>query len=506
MKKVSVFFFAVVFLLCMTAAPVLAADTSKEVEQLKGDVQKLLNRIQELEKKQKESDKKFESVKEAATKIEKEEAQLKEEKKQKALAYWKDGFFIETPDKQFKLQMGGQVHFDTRIFSEDNPNPSSFDIRRARYDMRGSMYTGDIEHLFRLQVELADSPLVQNAYWMFKFRPEFNLMIGQFKPPVNSSDRMTEEGHMNFIEFGVDVPLTAYYDRGFNIISKFLNNRVQTCVGMINGVGSDADVNQGDLDNNKNYFVRLLLNPFKDTDISALKQLYFVGSYEDGLQSIKTARGETNMRTPDYESQWFQWTQSNVRIHDRQRYGAEVHYITGPLAASYEYNRIQWNDIKVYKSDGKTLSFSLPGSHHYDVQQAWVSYFLTGEQKTYEDVFFAWRQPKPKKNFSLKEGTWGAWEVIARYTKNEGSPDLFAKQISTDSTSVILSGVQEGYSLTGGLRWLWNPKVRVMLDMNYLKSEQGKGIFAQSSYITLNDKKRNIKDETTFLMRFILQI
>ena len=47
-----------VFLFCMSAVPVLAAD-SQDIDQLKGEVQKLLNKIQDLEKKQQESDKKF---------------------------------------------------------------------------------------------------------------------------------------------------------------------------------------------------------------------------------------------------------------------------------------------------------------------------------------------------------------------------------------------------------------------------------------------------------------
>ncbi len=55
MKKVGVLLFAFVFLFCMTVLPVLAADTSKDVEQLKGEVQKLLKRIEDLEKKQAET-------------------------------------------------------------------------------------------------------------------------------------------------------------------------------------------------------------------------------------------------------------------------------------------------------------------------------------------------------------------------------------------------------------------------------------------------------------------
>lgn len=518
MKKVGVLMFAFVFLFCLSALPVMAAD--KELEQLKGEVQKLLNKIQGLEKKQQESEKKFESVEKAATQLEQEEAKLKEEKKQKAIAYWRDGFFIETPDKKFRLQIGGVLHFDTRAFGGGTDTPSSFDIRRARYDMRGSMYTGDIEHVFRLQLEMADSPLLRNAYWMFKFRPEFNLMVGQFKIPSGGADWLTEEAQVNFIEYATDTPVSPFFDRGFNIISKFFNDKVQTCLSMVNGSGMDVDQTIGDLDNSKNYIARLLLVPFKDTNISWLKGMHFAGSYEDGLQSIKTVRGEANNRTENFESQWFRWTQGLVNIDDRKRYGAEVHWIWGPFTASYEFNRVQWENISVFKEVystipvvGKSLAstkrvfyFNLPGDHHVDVNQIWVSYFLTGEQKTFDDVFFAWRQPKPKKNFSLKDGTWGAWEIMARYSTKEASEDLFERQIANDSKSVILDGSQEGYSLTGGLRWIWNPKVRIMFDVNYLKSDEGSGIVTTSAHIGAFDKRKYQQNETGYLLRFIMTL
>jgi len=70
MKKVGVLLFAFVFLFCMTVLPALAADTSKEVEQLKGEVQKMMKRIDELEKKQTET---VTKVAEAEKKVEKVE-------------------------------------------------------------------------------------------------------------------------------------------------------------------------------------------------------------------------------------------------------------------------------------------------------------------------------------------------------------------------------------------------------------------------------------------------
>ena len=133
----------------------------------------------------------------------------------------------------------------------------------------------------------------------------------------------------------------------------------------------------------------------------------------------------------------------------------------------------------------------LDDTYHSDVHQVWLSYFLTGEQKSIQDIFFNWRQPKPKKNFSLKDGTWGAWEIAARYALHDTSEELFE-----GGSNAVLDGTNKGYSVTGGLRWTWNPRTRIMLDVNYLKSDEGKGIA-----INRNDEgisNREYKDTGNF--------
>ena len=492
----------------MLAQATSREDMKSELDALKkkmDDMRSLEQRIKTLEKKLEEAEK-------VTTKVKEEEAKLQEDKKTRAIAYYRDGFFLETPDKNFRLQFGGVLHFDTRIFESDR-SASSFDIRRARYDMRGYLYKWDIEHMFRLQIEMADQPYLRNAYWMFKFRPEFNIQIGQFKIPSGGADWLTEEAQVNFVEYATGTPVSPFFDRGINIHSFFLGGKIQTNLGAFTGAGIDTDVTQGDWDSNKDYVVRLLLVPFKGSKNKYVKGLHFAGSYQDGLQSIKTIRGEASSRTENYESRWYRWKQPFVDLDNRRRYGGEFHWLVGPATLSYEFNRVEWEDLTVYRYEGASPNYSpdyktvtstkkFPGRYHDDVHQVWVSYFLTGEEKQFEDVFFAWRQPKPKKNFSLKDGTWGAWEVMARYASHNTSSGLFE-----GGSSAILEGSTKGYSVTGGLRWIWNPKVRLMFDVNYCKSKEGAGIqIADTNQGTFDTSiSRQFKDsETAFLMRLIL--
>ena len=56
MKKVGVLLLSFIFLVSVWVVPIMAADSSQEIEKLKGEVQDLLKRIQELEKRQNETE------------------------------------------------------------------------------------------------------------------------------------------------------------------------------------------------------------------------------------------------------------------------------------------------------------------------------------------------------------------------------------------------------------------------------------------------------------------
>jgi len=90
MKRVGVLLFAFIFLFSLTVLPALAADTSKEVQQLKGDVEKMLKRIEELEKKQTET---VTKVAEAEKKVEK----------------------VEKKSLKDRIEFGGEVRFRAMI-------------------------------------------------------------------------------------------------------------------------------------------------------------------------------------------------------------------------------------------------------------------------------------------------------------------------------------------------------------------------------------------------------
>jgi phosphate-selective porin len=481
------------------ALPAAPDVQTPSVEELRAEIEALRRQVQEapaLAEKLAELEQKVQLLEQHAKAQEAEEAKLEQEKKQRAIAYYRDGFFIETPDGKFRLQLAGVLHFDTRIFGGgEESSPTSFDIRRGRYDFRGWFYKGDLEQAFRLQIEMADSPYLRNAYWMFKFHPAFNLQLGQFKAPAGGADWLTEEAQVNFVEYSIQTPVTPFFDRGFNIHSFLVGGRIQTNLGVVTGAGADVEVQSGDTDDHKDFVARLLLVPFKDREESSLKGLHLAGSFQQGLASVRARQGgEGGYRTESYQSRWFDWKAGTVEVERRRRYGLDMHYIRGPVTVSGELARLEWKNVTSFTNG----IASLDGTASADVAQVWVSWFPTGEQKTFEDVFFAWRQPKPKKTFSPKSRTWGGFEVMARYSYHRTSPELF--EIG------LLDGSREGYAFTAGLRWLWNPKVRIMLDWNYLKSTEGAGIVVDRVQNGVFPTKGYVDHETALLLRFILSI
>jgi chromosome segregation ATPase len=71
MKKIAYSFFVLAFLFCLWGIPSFAADPSEEIEQLKGEVNRLLQKIEDLEKRQTETEMKAREAEKKAMEVEK---------------------------------------------------------------------------------------------------------------------------------------------------------------------------------------------------------------------------------------------------------------------------------------------------------------------------------------------------------------------------------------------------------------------------------------------------
>lgn len=131
----------------------------------------------------------------------------------------------------------------------------------------------------------------------------------------------------------------------------------------------------------------------------------------------------------------------------------------------------------VYTASGVSATQTLPVKNSslssWYLQGSWI---VTGESKTYVPATGAFAMPKPAKPFSLADGTWGAWEIAARYSDtnlNDNMSDA-SSYISAWSGSsktytfynTVRGGDQKIYTI--GVNWYPNNAVRFMLDYMWI--------------------------------------
>ena len=107
----------------------------------------------------------------------------------------------------------------------------------------------------------------------------------------------------------------------------------------------------------------------------------------------------------------------------------------GPLSFQSEIAK-----TKVDREIGSDLDFT--GFY------AQVGYTLTGESRRYKGSEGEFKGLKPANHFSLKKGTWGAWEVAARYDQLDLNDGLIAGG--------------DGKRYTVALNWYLNDNMRIL--------------------------------------------
>ena len=156
------------------------------------------------------------------------------------------------------------------------------------------------------------------------------------------------------------------------------------------------------------------------------------------------------------------------QVLDYKLIGTELAYVYGPLSFQTEYYGAMMNLL----NGGATDSYISGG-------YAYVSYFLTGENRTYNKKAGCFDRVKPYENFfrvrdedgCVQTGL-GAWEVGYRYSwldLNDGSTaNMFKGGLAIDHTL--------------GLNWYLNPNLRLM--WNYVHSTDTPGANTPSSVST----------------------
>lgn len=142
-------------------------------------------------------------------------------------------------------------------------------------------------------------------------------------------------------------------------------------------------------------------------------------------------------------------------------YGLEAGLSAGPFLVESEWFK--------YKIDRRLTTPTLlpdPSFKGWYVQGVWV---LTGESRLYNPAEARFDAPKQTYNFNPAAGTWGAFEIAARYSV----VDLNYREGALASLSIpgaVRGGEQKITTL--GLNWYLNPTLRMMLDYQHVNIDR----------------------------------
>ncbi len=443
------------FLFALSGGVARAESTERE-KQLEETVQLLLQRVETLESK-------LEALSQSAPAETRVEERL--EKIEQSVAaqsardnafdvYWKKGLQFETSDKNFKLHIGGRVHNDYYWGGYDEGDfDNGVRFRRARLQLDGQLYT---DYKFKWEYDFAEDGTAKwkDVYLAYTGLDLAKVQIGHFKEPFGLEE-LTGTNSMTLIE---NSPVTSAfvpsYQTGLMLFNSLLNRRLTWQAGAFytgdNAFGDAENESSGKEANGEwDFAARVTGLPWYDNEGERLLHLglaYHHREYDDSNARYR-ARGSWSRgdRLADTGA---------IAAESGDTIGAEAALLLGPASLQGEYLYLD-------------LDRSTGGSEEFQGGYILASYVLTGEHRTYKDGGLA--GVEPARNFSLKKGGAGAWELTARYSWL----DLDDRTKGGEMDDIVM-----------GLNWYLNSSIRMMA--NYAHGEEdGDGAGDEADVFTL---------------------
>ena len=362
-------------------------------------------------------------------------------------AGWQNGFFVQSPDGDFRLRVGGLLQSDLRLYTGrggDTGN-STFVLRRVRPIFEGTIYR-NID--FRIMPDFAGGrAVVQDAFMDLRLRSQTVLRFGRFKAPFNL-ETLQSSADVQFVERSITNNLVPGRDVGFQLSGDIGRGTASYALGVFNGV-PDGTSGDGDTNDDKDIVARIFVQPFRNNARSSLQGLGVGVGASHGRR--KEPAASVNLRTAT-RSSFFRYAEGTTADGDHTRLAPQFYLYRGPLGLLGEYVTSRQRVTKDGVSDTLT--------HNGFTFQ--TTYVLTGERASYRGVM-------PQRPFDPASGQSGAFELGFRYARFRADSDTFRLGFADPGTAA--EKVDE-YTL--GLNWYLNPAVKAQL--NYERTDFGRGI------------------------------
>jgi phosphate-selective porin OprO/OprP len=403
-------------------------NSPSDIEDLKQEIQVLQQKMDALEHRQQESQA---AVKPSAS-----------------LTVGADGVNFRSANSNFVAGLHGWVQVDSRTFFQDQHTPGidGFLLRRARLIFMGTLYH-DFD--YNLTPEFAgSSPQILDAYLNYHYRPELQLELGKFKPPVGL-EALQPDIYTFFNERSLVSDLAPYRTIGAELHGDVFGGVFSYAGGVFNGL---PDLNtttvNANYENDLAFAGRIFVSPFKQTTIAPLKGFGagVSGSYEYDHTNAAAA-GLTPGFTTDGQQKFFTYSSSTVPDGAHWRISPQGYYYWGPFGLIGEYIV---SDQRVEKITAPVARGQLHNSA-WEVSGGWV---LTGEDDSYNGV-------KPLHPFSIENGGWGAWQIVGRYARLNVDDNAFSQAFASATAAASRA---ETWAV--GVNWYLNANLRANLSFS----------------------------------------
>jgi phosphate-selective porin OprO and OprP len=383
------------------------------------------------------------------------------------------GYAMSSRESDHTIHLRALLQLDARQFFDDGGiSNDTLTLRRARLITEGSFSR---RYNYQFVTEFGGSSVsILDANFSVKLADAVTLKVGKFKTPVGL-EVLQSDAATSFTERSILAGFLPNRDLGVQLGGTVAGGLLSYAAGVFNGVADGANSSNVDFDEKKDAVVRLVATPFNHTRGSPFRGLAIGVGASEGRH--ETAAGRAGGYRSDGQQVFFTFNPAVIADGRVRRFSPQLDYRAGPFGLMAEY-----------ALSTATMRASAVGPRQELKNRGWqvtTGYVLTGEDSTYGQV-------APRSDFNPAAGTWGAFEVFARYADvnlDDAAFPLFASP--TTSANEIQSAAV-------GLNWFLSKAV--VFKFNYYQSEFGVSPQARGGSIAPLLRQ----DEKVFVTRFQL--
>ncbi|HEX7416950.1 MAG TPA: porin [Steroidobacteraceae bacterium] len=375
------------------------------------------------------------------------------------------GFSIASSDGNYLIRLRGIIQADDRYFFSNSapPSASTFLLRRVRPIIEGTL--GKIfDYRFVPDFGVGKS-IIQDAYVVGHFEPFFNVTAGKFKSPFGI-ERLQSAYDIRFAERALPNNIVPNRDIGVQIGGDLFGGALSYAIALQNGVpdGGSSDGNttpDADNNNDKDVALRLFAQPFKSSDVFALRGLGLgiAAMQSHGVGSTTNTLLGT-YKTPGQQTLFSYRTGASATFADgeRFRWSPQLYYYSGAFGLLGEF---------VGVSQGVTRTVGTTTRHDTLNHSSWqlqLGYVLTGEDESY-------KSPIPQRPYEKGSLGWGALELVARYSELKFDAGSFTGGANSFADPSV--AIARASAWAAGLNWYLTQNTKVVLDYELTKFRGG---------------------------------